>query len=178
VKIQSGNNILINNNKVINGRGGFLISMMKDVDNITMKSNQFFNIPTPFGSDGVGNSIARNVYINDNVVDSCYDFFRTSSGATMINGEIKNNIIGSIGTYFTNGRFIDYLIEGNEIKSANINNDVNYNMLMYIAPESDNLVIKNNKFGKSNGTKQEILNISKNKIIMQNNIFLPAVIDK
>jgi hypothetical protein len=93
----------------------------------------------------------------------------------MKNALISGNSVQNTGTFFLAGRFVSSIVENNRIGKYATGNDPDYNMIIYISPESENLTIRNNVFGKSPYSRREIENFSKNKILIEHNRFIPTL---
>ena len=172
VKIQTGTNIAVINNSFSQCRSGVNLAMAKDLKNIELSNNLISNCWFAFGSDSSSPGFTANgLKITSNIVtDSCEHFFRSSGYSKIHNCTISDNKIEQVGTYFIDGRFTKSIIENNIIEKYCTYNNPSDNMAMFIEPESDNLIVRSNYFGKSKGSKQEILNRGKGKITIENNI--------
>ena len=170
VKVQSGNNIQLLNNNFTSCGSAVILTMNKDIDGVVIKDNNVTKCNYAFGTDALyGNHNVSNLLIQSNKVDSCEHFLRTSGQSNIHNSEISNNTVDKLGTFFIVGRLINTKVLNNRVKKYATINDPSYNMAIYISPESDMLEIRDNIFGKSKNTNAYITNMSKNRIVIQNN---------
>jgi hypothetical protein len=170
IKIQSGNNVLVDNNTMTNCGSAVSMPMRDSMSDIIITNNVLNNMIIAFGSDKGGDtSFITNLIIKNNIVDSCKHFFRTSGYSNVRNGYIKNNIIGKVGQFVISGRFFNYHITGNTVEGFATENHPDWNMALLMSPESENVTIEGNRFGGNTRNKVLIDNRSKNKITLKNN---------
>ncbi len=182
VKIQTGDKIYIVDNQFINCWTSVNMAMAKNISNISIKNNIILNNKYAFGTDGYdsgsgffvnGKSFfcVTNLTISNNMVDTCDHFFRTSGHSIASNATIANNNVQNIKTYFIDGRFLNSLINNNTIDKYCTIQDPSYNYALFIEPETQNLMVRENTFGKTKGSKQTIINSSNGSVTLINNNF-------
>ena len=173
VKIQSGKNININDNRFIDNSCSVVMAMVKTIYNINCDNNYTKNSSIVYSSETMGERIfVEGLSIKNNIVEGkCTFFLRTGGSSNIKNGIFDSNTIDDNGLFVFSGRFINSKITNNTVKSFGSRKHSGYNMAFEIIEESDNLTIENNKLGKFDKSNTEITNYSKNIVIFKNNTF-------
>ncbi len=170
IKIQTGNNIEVDNNNFLTGWAGVCIVMPWSVSNIKLTNNILTDFKYPFGTDCYTDYfIVDNLLIQKNKVNKCEHFFRTSGKSGVKNAQILDNEIDDVGTFFISGRFYDTKVMGNKIKVFGTALDQSYRMAIEINEESDNLSIEGNSWRKFKENNYESVIFSKKRVIVKNN---------
>lgn len=170
VKIQSGNNILIEQNRFENCGSAVLLPMFNKLSQITIKENQLQGVNVAFGIDHPGDLLYMDgLNILNNVIDSCEYFFRTNGNSGVKNCRIINNRVQSTKKFFIAGRFENSEFTGNRIGTfANLKNS-GWNMGVLLLPECKNVKVIDNQVDKHLPNTIFIENRSNNNIEIKNN---------
>jgi hypothetical protein len=172
VKIQSGDNISIKNNRFTDCYCGVTMAIIRKITDIRILDNIVKGCTLPFGSNSNSDAVwCDKVVVAGNKVDKCDHFFRTSGVSGISNSRFDSNQIEDIGTFFLSGRYVNTVVKNNTITTFGTAGDKSYFMALEILEESDNLIIEGNTFGKHLPSNTEMQNFSKKRVEMRNNRF-------
>lgn len=174
IKIQAGENILVEDNTFTDCGSAVVIAMIQPTRDVTVQNNRIDRVSFAVSTDNdqPGPLLpVHNLRVSNNEVGSCIFFFRNNGYTILRGGGFTDNRVAQIGKCFIDGRLVDATVRGNVIGGYAAVDDKSYDMAILLSPESENVTIENNVFGKSAASNRDVLNRSVKRIDIRNNTF-------
>lgn len=146
IKVQSGTNLIINNNQFNNCRVAIGMPAIHVLDDITITKNNINSCMNAIAPNGGGSatSIINHLNIKKNKASNIKDFIRTHGKSSVVNSIISNNEVRNVGLYFASGLFKNVVFENNQIIDYAIQENKSFYMAFLIWDHSENVEIINN----------------------------------
>jgi len=179
IKIQSGFNLNIFNNRFHFCKTGIGITMANIVKDTKITNSQFNNCYYAWGTNSNSTNIyADNILFKNNRIENCYAGYRSSGLSRLFNSVIDSNIVSNLKTFFLDGVFENSSITSNKIKDFGMANDPSLYMAILIADKSKNIIVSQNEIKtKSNSHvgiyfQENVVNpiLENNSISLRNSI--------
>ena len=155
IKMQTGRSIIISSNKFDNCTSGVGMTMVNNVQDVTISNNDFSNIVLATATNHKG-MVASNIRITGNTANNCDFFYRTTGGSLLSNSVISDNVVTNIGFCFIDALASNLQVSRNTITGYAGKGNKSYHMAMLVAAGSDQIEIMDNTINATQATATAI----------------------